>query len=159
MNTLDVLRYGHQTVLRALDGLPDDAWETPGACGAWSSKDIVAHLASFERVLVEVLENLLGGGESTPLLDRFRMGPGFNDQEVEARRSQSAAEVLAEYQEAHDEAMALAERLPPKMFRQVGILPWYGAEYDLDDFLVYTFYGHKREHAAQIKLVCKRLAG
>ena len=28
--------------------------------------------------------------------------------------------------------------------------PWYGKEYALDDFIVYTFYGHKREHSAQI---------
>ncbi len=31
-----------------------------------------------------------------------------------------------------------------------GPLPWYGPEYDLDDFIAYTFYGHKREHSAQI---------
>ena len=36
------------------------------------------------------------------------------------------------------------------MFRQSGTLPWYGMEYALDDFLVYIYYGHKREHSAQI---------
>ena len=44
-------------------------------------------------------------------------------------------------------------RLPAKrhtQFRENGTLPWYGAEYSLDDFIVYTYYGHKREHAAQI---------
>ena len=27
---------------------------------------------------------------------------------------------------------------PEPTFKQVGILPWYGAEFDLEDFLVYT---------------------
>ena len=31
-------------------------------------------------------------------------------------------------------------------------LAWYGDAYDLDDFIAYMYYGHKREHAAQIKL-------
>lgn len=35
--------------------------------------------------------------------------------------------------------------------REPGRLPWYGMEYALDDYLVYQFYGHKREHAAQIQ--------
>ena len=43
-------------------------------------------------------------------------------------------------------------RIPPDTWRQNGTLPWYGAEYSLDDFIVYTFYGHKREHTAQINV-------
>jgi hypothetical protein len=46
--------------------------------------------------------------------------------------------------------MTLAARISADVYRQNGTLPWYGSEYDLDDFIVYTFYGHKREHSAQI---------
>jgi hypothetical protein len=47
---------------------PEMAWETPGACGVWSVKDIIAHLASYERVLVDILTTFTGGG-STPALN------------------------------------------------------------------------------------------
>jgi len=157
MNTLDVLRYGHRTVLQAVDGLPEDAWGAGAVCGVWSSQDIIAHLASFERVLCDVLRSLLSGAHPTPTLDRFRTQPTFNDDEVAARKGKSAADVLAEYGEAHAQVVVLAAQLPPETFRQVGVLPWYGGEYDLDDFIVYTFYGHKREHSAQIRLFRKRL--
>jgi hypothetical protein len=157
MNTLDVLKYGHATVLKAVDGLPDDAWETGGVCGTWSSKDVIVHLASFEQVLVEVLRSQLDAAQPTPTLERFRTQSTFNDDEVAARKGKRAAEVLAEYEACHAEVMALSARLPAERFHQSGILPWYGAEYDLDDFIVYTFYGHKREHSAQIKLFRKRL--
>ena len=36
--------------------------------------------------------------------------------------------------------------------RQAGLIDWYGAEYDLEDFLIYSYYGHKREHSAQIEV-------
>ncbi|MGQ9887993.1 MAG: maleylpyruvate isomerase N-terminal domain-containing protein [Aggregatilineales bacterium] len=49
VNANDILKYGHLTVLQAVDGLPPADWETPGVCGVWSVKDIVAHLASYER--------------------------------------------------------------------------------------------------------------
>jgi len=44
MNLSDILKYGHQTVLRTVDGLPDKEWERGGVCGVWSVKDIIAHL-------------------------------------------------------------------------------------------------------------------
>jgi hypothetical protein len=157
MNTLDVLRYGHRTVMQTVEGLPEDAWKTSGVCGLWLAKDVVAHLASFEHMLVDVLTSLQDDTQPTPTLDKFRSLKTFNDDEVAARKGKRAAEVLAEYEAAHAEVMALAARLPAATFRRAGTLPWYGAEYDLDDFIVYTFYGHKREHSAQLKLFRKRL--
>ena len=62
MNAVDVLRYGHGTVLTTLEGVPSTEWTTPGVCGVWSVKDIVAHLASYELALVDVLTSLTKGG-------------------------------------------------------------------------------------------------
>ena len=78
------------------------------------------------------------------------LGMGFNDKQVEMRKDASAADVLAELNGAHETVRAQVAEIPADTFRQTGTLPWYGAEYSLDDFIVYTYYGHKREHAAQI---------
>jgi hypothetical protein len=157
MNALDVLRYGHQTLLKAVEGLPDADWETPGAAGAASVKDLVAHLASMEHVLVEVLNGFLGGGP-TPYIDELmRAGDQFNDGQIARRRDKPASEVLAEYSDAYAQAAALAAQIPAETFRQAGTLPWYGPEYDLDDLIAYTYYGHKREHSAQIGVLRDRL--
>jgi hypothetical protein len=151
MNAQDICKYGHLTVLRTIDGLADSDWRIGGVCGVWSVKDIIAHLASYELVLVEILAASQGGNSATPLLDAFRdPGGQFNDTQVAQRKDKSSAETLAEYQGAHERAMALLAQLPPEQLRQAGTLPWYGLEYALDDFIVYSFYGHKREHSAQI---------
>ena len=159
MNAIDVLKYGHQTVLRTLDSLPKTEWDTPGVCGTWSVKDIIAHLASYEHMLVDVLTTFLDGGP-TPYLEKMgTLGPlQFNDAEVASRQDKSMAEVLAEYNDTHAQTMALAARIPAETYRQNGTLSWYGPEYDLDDFIVYSFYGHKREHSAQIAVFCDQLA-
>ncbi len=155
MNIVDILKYGHQTVLDTVEGFPAAEWETSGVCGVWSVKDILAHLTSFEHVLVDVLNTLQTSGP-TPYLDRFA-GEGFNDAEVGKRKNETPLQVLAEYKETQSKTMNLVARIPAEKCRQPGTLPWYGEEYSLDDFVVYTYYGHKREHCAQIKLFRKRL--
>lgn len=157
MNADDVLRYGHQTVTQTLDRLPPEAWDTPGVCGVWSVKEIIAHLASFEQLLVDVLNSLLGD-KPTPTLDSFRRDYiRFNDAEVEARRDKTAGQVWAEYEQAHAQTLALIDQIPVETRRQNNILPWYGAAYDLEDFIAYSSYGHKREHSAQIAVFIDKL--
>lgn len=151
MNAIDIMKNGHKTVLSVINGLDENHWHAPGACGEWRVKDIVAHLASYEWMLVEVLTEVTQDGAETPTLDRYRQDPAaFNDDEVAARSDRSIHDVLGEYKEAYEEASVLAEDIPDRAWDQNGILPWYGDRYDLDDFITYSFYGHKREHGAQI---------
>ncbi len=158
MNTDNVLFYGHQMVVQTVKDLPEADWHTQGVCGVWSVKEIIAHLASFEQMLIDVLNSLLGD-EPTPTLDKFLQDSfRFNDTEVEARQHMSVAEVWAEYNEKQAQTAELLARIPYEGRRLKGTLPWYGEEYDLEDFLVYTFYGHKREHSAQIAAFRDRLA-
>jgi hypothetical protein len=159
MNVVDNMHYGHQAVLGAIHNLPASKWDVSGVCGDWSVKDIMAHLASFERVLTEVLASLLEKDIPTPTLDRFQQDFGnFNDREVARRQRMTPAEVLSEYKANHARVQAIAKQIPAETFRRAGVLPWYGAEYDVEDFLVYTFYAHKREHAAQIEVYRDKLS-
>ena len=150
MNASDILKYGQGTVLQTIEGLPESAWETPGACGVWSIKDIIAHLASYEHVMVDVLSTFVSSGPTVYLSKFTEPGGGFNDSEVALRKSKTLKEVLGEFNDTHAQVMSLASHIPVETFRQTGTLPWYGIEYALDDFIVYTQYGHKREHSAQI---------
>ncbi len=150
MNAFDILKYGQGTVLQTIEGFPESAWETPGACGVWSVKDIIAHLTSYEHVILDVLSTFVSSGPTSYLNKFTDRGINFNDTEVAARNGQSAKEVLGEFNDTHAQVMSLAARIPAETFRQTGTLPWYGMEYALDDFIVYNQYGHKREHSAQI---------
>ena len=150
MNAIDVMQYGHLSLMNTLDGLPESEWEKAGVCGVWSVKDIISHLASYEQLLNEVLNTFLGS-EPGPTMLRWSDSPeGFNDNEVADRLEKSAAAILAEYGEIRSQNMASLANIPAEKIREAGTMPWYGSEYALDDYLVYSFYGHKREHCAQI---------
>jgi len=80
----------------------------------------------------------------------IELGKQFNDIEVSRRKAKTIQDVLAEFNDTHIQVMSLLVNIPSETLRQTGTLPWYGMEYALDDFIVYTQYGHKREHSAQI---------
>jgi hypothetical protein len=127
---------------------------TAGVCGKWSAKDVLAHITSFEAWHVEVLGSFLLV-EPQPLMAAWAAGE-FNDQQVDLRRALPVHTILDEYNEAHQELMERAARIPSAEYTRVGRIPWYGVEYSLDDFLVYSNYGHKREHSAQINTFTDR---
>ncbi len=155
MNPTDILKYGHSTVTRTLEGLPDSEWEKGGVCGVWSVKNIIAHLASYEHWLEEVLAPFAGLTIDMPVMNQLgQIGPhAFNDAQVDARKGQSVAQTRAEYMDTYTRVFEqIVPRVPADIWSKMGTLPWYGADYSLDDFIVYTFYGHKREHMAQINV-------
>ena len=154
MNALDILTYGNLTFLKALERLPKNGWEVTGVCGVWSTKDIISHLASYEIALAEILSGFIDA-VPTPTLDQFREhGAEFNDDQVGRRATMTGDEVLAEYKAAHKRVLELTPQISAETWRETGILPWYGDTYSLEDFIVYTYYGHKREHSAQIAVFC-----
>lgn len=151
MNAQDVLRYGHLTMLHTLAGVPQAEWDSEGVCGWWSVKDIIGHLASYEWMLADVIRETLGR-TPTPYLDDFRQRGAeiFNDSQVERRKDQNADQALAEYMASYAAVEELAALAPGELWRETGRIPWYGLEYAIDDLIVYQYYGHKREHMAQV---------
>ena len=151
MHPTDILKYGHQTIVQSVNGLVEQDWNLPGACGYWSVREIIAHLASFEHLLIDVLQLVLDKNNSTSILQRFAdEGIAFNDNQVALRKDQMVAETWNEYKKIYHQSFEIFNTIPVQQHKETGLLTFYGEEYDLEDFLVYTFYGHKREHGAQI---------
>lgn len=150
MDAVEALKESQQTLLQALAGLSPADEETPGACGEWSVKNIVAHLASFAWVVNDVLATFCGEELTPRLTRRLELGDRFIDVEVNARQARTLSDALGEFTSAHTQTLALATQIPLWKYRQVGTLPWYREGVCLDDFLVYAVYGHLCEHSAQI---------
>jgi len=64
--------------------------------------------------------------------------------------------VIDEYKDTHELVMDASAKIPPGSWRRSSALPWYGEEYDLEDFIVYSYYAHKREHCGQIDVFTDR---
>ncbi|MBZ0290897.1 MAG: maleylpyruvate isomerase N-terminal domain-containing protein, partial [Anaerolineae bacterium] len=143
MNPSDILKYGDSFLVKILDGVPQSEWEKGGVCGVWSVKDIMGHLASYEHWLQEVLAPFAGVEiEKKVFALMGEVGPvRWNDVEVENRRGTSIADVLKDYANTFQHTQEhLVPRIPSETWSKVGTIPWYGADYSLDDFVVYAFY-------------------
>jgi hypothetical protein len=160
MNPTDILKYGHSFVTRTIEGLPFSNWETAGVCGVWSVKDIIGHLAAYELLLTEVLAPFTDLSIESKIMPQIgQIGiAAFNDAQAALRQNLTPQQALAEYT---NNFTYNQEKVVPKVaaakWSQIGTLPWYGAEYSLDDYIVYSFYGHKREHSAEINVFKDRL--
>lgn len=139
-----------------MDRFAPDDWDRI-ALGVWTAKDLVGHLGAFEVRFADVLATLVG---APPESDLMAADPGtFNDDQAAIRKDWSIDRVRDEFLEAHERAMRHAAAIPGATWLQVGTIPWYGPQYSLDDLVVYTMYGHKREHDPQLSAVLERAAG
>jgi len=150
MNTVEMFDNGHNTLMNALARLDIEDTSVPNVCGFWSVKDILIHLTSFEQILGDLLLSLQGKAKDTERLRAFIYDADFNYVTVRDNGHKSYNTILEEYIHAHQRASKILLQFPDELRRMPGILAWYGADYDLDDFIAYTYYGHKVEHSAQI---------
>ena len=148
-----MMGYGQKTIDGLIDRLRPDDWTTI-ALGVWTSKDVVGHLGAFEVRFAEVMALFT---DETPATNLREASPStFNDDQAAIRKDWTVEQVVAELRDAHRLVMTLAARIPARTWSAVGTIPWYGPEYSLDDLLVYTMYGHKREHGPQLAAVLDR---
>jgi hypothetical protein len=111
-------------------------------------------------VVVDILNSLLGRNHPSFTLDSFRREYSltFDEIEVAKRRDKTVSQVLAEYEAAYTQTVALLPQIPVEVRHKKGISPWDGSPYDLEDFIIYSLYGHKQEHSAQIATFRQNLA-
>ena len=158
MHADDMLRYGHQTLMKSLERIHDDIADVKDACGYWSVKDLIIHLTASELLLIDACK-FLQGDTNTPYLNASlnNQSSSYNDDIVAAEQSKTYQEILEFYQETHKTASELVAQIDDDLRKTTGALTWYGEDYDLEDFLVYTVYAHKREHSAHIDAFADRM--
>ncbi len=151
MELTGLLEYAHGMVNKSTTGLAETGRVEELACGVWSVRDVIGHLCSF-KLLVEDVVSTFSGNTGTPYLQlMLTLGPdNFGETQVVARKEFSFEANLAEYNDSHSRMMTLLAQIPEPETHRPGTLPWYGAQYALDDFILYTDFGHQIEHAAQL---------
>jgi hypothetical protein len=98
---------GWREVLGALDGIPEERLEEPGACGAWSTKNLMGHLAFWDDHVLEEIERALAG---QPLEEvDFQ---ALNDADQAEREERTLAEEREAMHRAHAAVMARLEGVP-----------------------------------------------
>lgn len=153
MNIEALVEHGHKIFIHSFEGLPESAWDTAGACGAWSPKDVIGHVTIMEHMLDEVLLGFAGGGDTPYMTQVGAVGmDAFLAAQLAENQLLPLQAILTEYQLTYDHVRTLIPQVAAEEWSKVGTLPWYGDIYALDDYVVYSNYAHKREHSAQLAL-------
>ncbi len=98
----------------AYAGLPEDALSRPGVCGAWSIRDLIAHVTWWDEEAITHLPMVLEG--KTP--PRYSVTYGgidaFNAMKTDEKRDLSLEEVRREADATHARLLAYLESVPPE---------------------------------------------
>ena len=123
-------------------GLSDAELMEPGVTGAWSVRDIIAHVTWWEEEALTHLPLILAGGKPP----RYSVTHGgidaFNARMTEQRKHVSLAQVLEQQDEVHRRLVALVAGVPDE--KATG-------ETRFRRRLRLDTYGHYPKHAAAIR--------
>jgi hypothetical protein len=110
---LDMLQIASRAWLelkRLADSIPDATLEKPNTIGTWSGRDMLGHLAGWEAIGIDLIQQLDEKGEFEKLgLNRETVNP-FNEEMLVPYRAMTTTEVRQALEDTHYALMALAEK-------------------------------------------------
>lgn len=139
---LDQLDAAWRDFQDAYAGLTDEQVLIPGVTGAWSVRDLIAHVTWWDEETITHLPLILRD-EPLPRYSRMYGGiDAFNALMTEKKRGLSLAEVRGEFVETHQRLVSFIESVPPAA---IVARPRFRHRLKLDTF------GHYPIHAADIR--------
>jgi uncharacterized damage-inducible protein DinB len=129
MNKVELLEYlaqGRARLLLAIEGLSEEEMTVLGVVGNWSVKEILAHIAAWDKETSSVIKKALAPGH-TKFDYNISGARGFakwNAREVEKRRAMSVGQILAEMEEAREGLIELTYQLSDEELNHRFVPPW-----------------------------------
>jgi hypothetical protein len=122
-------------------GLSDSELMEPGVTGAWSVRDIIAHVTWWEEEALTHLPLILAGGKPPRYSVTYGGIDTFNAQMTEQKRNLSLSEVLRQRDDTHRRLIDFIQSVPEDQFTR---------ETRFRRRLRLDTYGHYPEHAEAI---------
>ena len=120
----------------------------PGAVGVWSVKDVLAHLAFWNRYAMNVLHSIARG--ETPELGADDETERNNASVVAQYYQRPLAAVIADWQQAREDLLDAIEDLDDEALNNPNYFPW-SAGRSLLDRIGGNSFEHEQEHIEQIR--------
>lgn len=122
-------------------------WAEPGAAGSWSVKDVMAHIAWYEREMIQVLRSrAFVGSELWDLPQEERNAVVF-----ERNRERPLADVRAEGEHSFAGLCAELERLTEQDLNDPARFPGMPAEWVPGDVFASNSYQHYEQHLPDLR--------
>lgn len=148
MVMLAALEAAREDLLAAAALVPAEGRDSWPVCGSWTLKDVLGHVADWERFAYEGLGMMAAG--QTPDVERVDDIEAWNQAHAEARRAQPWEVVWDDLTQGRQALMALLGGMEEAQLARRFDFPW-GVEGTAYDWLG-VFVEHDREHARDFHL-------
>lgn len=136
--------------------VPEGRMTEPGAAGTWSVKDVLAHVAVYERWTADQLNAMMRG--ETEMYVAPDTPPGANTDDTDLRnaayyaawRDRSLADVRRESHEAFELLRTAIERAPEDLLNETQRYAWLG-DSPVWQMLPGNSYEHYQDHIPSIR--------
>jgi len=147
---LEKIRQAHAELVAALAGLRDDVMATQPVVDWWTLKDVMSHVAMWERVAIQFIEDyrLKGLPASLGLKDDAAID-AYNKRGAALRRDYPLARIRAEFDAAFRDLVAAVEPLSDAQLNAPLPAPW-GDGVTLERLIAWNSYEHTPEHIEQV---------
>ncbi len=142
----DTLTREREALLGTIAWLSDAALDQKGAVGEWSIKDVLAHLATRERLVLQTLRERLTAANENPV----------NHEHEPTRAATSPTEQVLELERVRSDLLHLLADLGEEALAQAR--PWPGWEGTVAEYVLAKVCDHEREHHHAIREAVARLA-
>jgi hypothetical protein len=95
---------------RLVDSIPDSALETPNTIGHWNGRDMLGHLAGWEAIGIDIIEQINERGDFDRLGITKETVDAFNEEMQLPYRAMTTPGVRKALEDTHFALMDLAER-------------------------------------------------
>ncbi len=138
-NVLNEIKEGWLALQSILSSVPEDKMEEPDAADGWSVKDIIGHIATWEEIIIDRVQTIVGGHE---VVRPYSDLDDFNAQEVDRKSKLSLDVIQQQSLDSHQRLLRFLEDLPEEHFAK-----------DSESARVITVesYKHYAGHAENIK--------
>lgn len=148
---LEVIQEERLELEKLLAGLSPSQKEVEGVEAAWSAKDIMAHIAAWERLAQDRINAALTGEElKIPVIEGKDFVDVFNAQVYESNKNISLEEIESEFAGSYREFLATIESLEEEFLFDKLPFDWAG-EMTVQVLISANTHWHYPEHAASIE--------
>lgn len=96
------------------DDLSDERLLEPGVTGAWSIRDLIAHVTWWDQEAIEHLPMILDGGRPPRYSVKYGGIDAFNALMTEKKKGLSLDEVRQEFEQTHKQLVDYIASVPPE---------------------------------------------
>ena len=140
------LANAHDALKKSIDGL--DLEQVIHEDTGWRIRDILGHIATWDRVLIHAIETYLSGSEYV-ISGMVGDETEYNSEKVEEQRTFSTTEILNEWNQAREDFIDAVQKIPEDRFKDELAFPW-GDERGSLSFMIEYMIEHDGEHQEEI---------